>query len=63
MYEGVGPGQVEMSAFDLAVSHPRAPQNVDQITKAAQDYEFDAALPMKYWLRAASAMLKQVMKR
>jgi STAM-binding protein len=52
-----------MSAFNLAVDHPRSPQNVDQITKAAQDYEFDAALPMKYWLRSASAMLKQVIQR
>ena len=49
-----------MSTSDLAVGHPRVPRNVDQITKAAQDYEFDAGVPLKYWLRTANALVKQV---
>lgn len=36
------------------------PRSVQQITKAAQDYEYDAAIPLRYWLRSAQAMLKEV---
>ncbi|ETI24985.1 hypothetical protein G647_04355 [Cladophialophora carrionii CBS 160.54] len=37
--------------------HP--PRNVLQITKAAQDYEYDAQIPLRYWLRSAQAMLQE----
>lgn len=36
------------------------PRNVQQITEAAQEYEYDAAIPLRYWLRSAQAMLKEV---
>ncbi|KAK5061197.1 hypothetical protein LTR84_007739 [Exophiala bonariae] len=35
------------------------PRNVQQITEAAQQYEYDAAIPLRYWLRSAQAMLKE----
>ncbi|KIV96132.1 hypothetical protein PV10_00036 [Exophiala mesophila] len=35
------------------------PRSVQQITKAAQDYEYDASIPLRYWLRSAQAMLKE----
>ncbi|KAJ9603653.1 hypothetical protein H2200_011839 [Cladophialophora chaetospira] len=37
--------------------HP--PRNVQQITKAAQEYEYDAQIPLRYWLRSAQAMLQE----
>ena len=38
--------------------HP--PRNVQHITEAAQDYEYDAGIPLRYWLRSAQAMLQEV---
>jgi len=38
----------------------RPSRNVQQITKAAQEYEYDAGVPLRYWLRSAQAMLKEV---
>ena len=52
-----------MPASDMALGHPRAPSNADQLTNLAQDYEFDASVPLKYWLRTASALSKQVSTR
>ncbi len=49
-----------MSASNLALGLPQHPRSVDQVTKAAQDYDFDASVPLKYWLRTASALSKQV---
>ena len=49
-----------MSLSDMSLGQPRPPRNVEQVTKAAQEYEFDAAVPLKNWLRTASALLKQV---
>lgn len=37
-----------------------APQSVSQVTKDAQDYEYNALVPLKYWLRSAAAMIRQV---
>jgi hypothetical protein len=36
------------------------PRNVEQITKAAQTYEYSALVPLRYWLRTAGTMLKEV---
>jgi len=33
---------------------------VQQIAEAAQEYEYDASIPLRYWLRSAQAMLKEV---
>lgn len=36
------------------------PKSVPEITKDASSYEFNALVPLKYWLRTADALLKQV---
>lgn len=36
------------------------PKSVAQITKDAAEYEFDAIVPLKYYLRTANAMVRQV---
>jgi len=36
------------------------PRSVQQIAEAAQEYEYDASIPLRYWLRSAQAMLKEV---
>jgi len=36
------------------------PRSVEEITKAAQSYEYSAVVPLRYWLRTAGTMLKEV---
>lgn len=36
------------------------PKSVAEITQNASQYDFDALIPLKYWLRSAAAMLRQV---
>lgn len=36
------------------------PKSVAEITKDASDYEFNALVPLKYWVRTADAITKQV---
>ncbi|RMZ74868.1 hypothetical protein DV737_g5654, partial [Chaetothyriales sp. CBS 132003] len=33
--------------------------SIDQITAQAQDYDFDANVPLRYWLRSANVLLQQ----
>ncbi|KAI9738275.1 MAG: hypothetical protein M1834_008773 [Cirrosporium novae-zelandiae] len=35
------------------------PQNVEQITKRAQQFEYNPLVPLKYWLRTASTLNKE----
>jgi hypothetical protein len=37
-----------------------APHNVEQITRLAQDYEYNPLIPLKYWLRTANTLVKEV---
>ncbi|KIY03193.1 uncharacterized protein Z520_01660 [Fonsecaea multimorphosa CBS 102226] len=48
-----------MSALRMSRGSVPPPRNVQQITKSAQEYEYDAEIPLRYWLRSAQAMLKQ----
>ncbi|KAL6252354.1 hypothetical protein RBB50_000072 [Rhinocladiella similis] len=48
-----------MSGYRGSSTSPRPPRSVQQITKAAQEYEYDAQIPLRIWLRSAQAMLKQ----
>ncbi|OAP65455.1 hypothetical protein AYL99_01427 [Fonsecaea erecta] len=48
-----------MSALRVSMGSLHPPRSVQQITKAAQDYEYDAQIPLRYWLRSAQAMLKE----
>ncbi|RMD44807.1 hypothetical protein DV735_g248, partial [Chaetothyriales sp. CBS 134920] len=43
----------------VALGQPSAPRSIDQITAQAQDYDFDANIPLRYWLRSASVLLQQ----
>ena len=36
------------------------PQSVESITRIAQDYEYDSAVPLKYWLRSAASLIQEV---
>lgn len=39
---------------------PSKPMSVEQIVKSAQSYDFNPLIPLKYWLRTASTLLKEV---
>ncbi|KAJ5780532.1 JAB1/Mov34/MPN/PAD-1 [Penicillium paradoxum] len=36
-----------------------APQSVENITRIAQNYEYNASVPLKYWLRTAATLLRE----
>ncbi|KAI5293351.1 hypothetical protein KEM52_005625, partial [Ascosphaera acerosa] len=36
-----------------------APLSIEQITRQAGDFEFDARTPLRYWLRGAGTLLKE----
>jgi hypothetical protein len=40
-----------------------APHNVEQITRLAQDYEYNPNIPLKYWLRTANSLVKEVRRQ
>ncbi|KAL1859354.1 hypothetical protein Plec18167_006691 [Paecilomyces lecythidis] len=35
------------------------PMSVEQITRMAQDYEYNPMIPLRYWLRSAASLLKE----
>ena len=41
------------------IPQPR-PMNVEQIVGEAQNFQFNPLIPLKYWLRTASTLLKEV---
>lgn len=46
----------------MPASHPEpgAPLSVEQIARQAGAFEFDPATPLRYWLRSAKTLLKEV---
>lgn len=36
------------------------PMNVEQVVKKAQNFEYNPLIPLKYWLRTAGTLLKEV---
>lgn len=42
---------------DSALSRP---MNVEQVVKKAQNFEYNPLIPLKYWLRTAGTLLKEV---
>ena len=36
------------------------PLNVEQIAKEAQNFDYNPLIPLKYWLRSAGTLLKEV---
>lgn len=49
-----------MAGIRTGLGLPSPPRSVEQITKAAQEYEYDAGVPIRYWLRTAAALVKEV---
>lgn len=37
-----------------------APQSVENITRIAQNYEYNSSVPLRYWLRTAATLLREV---
>jgi STAM-binding protein len=50
----------DMAGIRVGFGQPQPPRNVSQITKAAQTYEYDAGVPIRYWLRTAATLVKEV---
>ncbi|PYI02092.1 hypothetical protein BO78DRAFT_230359 [Aspergillus sclerotiicarbonarius CBS 121057] len=42
-----------------ATSAGSPPQSVESITRKAQDYEYDPSIPLRYWLRTASTLMRE----
>lgn len=36
------------------------PQSVEKITRIAQDYEYNPLIPLRYWLRSAATLIREV---
>ncbi|GKZ67087.1 hypothetical protein AnigIFM50267_001354 [Aspergillus niger] len=36
-----------------------SPQSVESITRMAQDYEYNPSIPLRYWLRTASTLMRE----
>lgn len=52
----------KMADTSNAVEKPVAsrPMNVEQIVQKAQSYDYNPLIPLKYWLRTAGTLLKEV---
>ena len=37
-----------------------SPMNVEQIVKRAQNFDYNPSIPLKYWLRTAGTLVKEV---
>lgn len=43
-----------------SVSGGSPPQSVTKIAKIAQQYEYNEGVPLKYWLRTAATLIREV---
>lgn len=56
----------DQTTHDMASNTPAVgtggspPQSVESITKTAQDYEYNESVPLRYWLRTAATLLREV---
>lgn len=41
-------------------SRASPPQSVEKITRIAQDYEYNPLIPLRYWLRSATTLIREV---
>ncbi|RAL02885.1 putative endosome-associated ubiquitin isopeptidase (AmsH) [Aspergillus ibericus CBS 121593] len=46
-------------ATHLPATSAGSPQSVESITRKAQDYEYDPSIPLRYWLRTASTLMRE----
>ena len=44
----------------LATSRPERPKDVEEIVREAQNFDYNPLIPLKYWLRTAGTLLKEV---
>jgi hypothetical protein len=52
--------QVMASKALRGASGGTAPQSVESITRIAQNYEYNSSVPLRYWLRTAATLLREV---
>lgn len=43
-----------------ARAHLSRPMSVEQIVKEAQNFDYNPLIPLRYWLRTAGSLLKEV---
>lgn len=43
-------------------AHLSRPMSVEQIVKEAQNFDYNPFIPLRYWLRTAGSLLKEVYK-
>lgn len=48
------------SQINLPVNGGSPPQSVEKITRIAQDYPYNPAVALRYWLRTASTLMREV---
>jgi STAM-binding protein len=46
-----------MAGSNLQMSHP---MSVKEISQKATDFQFNPFIPLKYWLRTADSLLREV---
>ena len=51
---------MEGNSMTNEAAPPSRPMNVEQIVKKAENYEYNPLIALKYWLRTASTLLKEV---
>lgn len=51
---------MEGSSTAKVTAPPPRPMNVEQIVKKARSYEYNPLIALKYWLRTAGTLLKEV---
>lgn len=49
-----------MTACSHEKAAPSRPLSVEQIVEKAQSFDYNPLIPLKYWLRTANTLLKEV---
>lgn len=49
-----------MAGIRVGYGQSQVPRNVEQITKVAQNYDYDAVYPLRTYLRTAASLVKEV---
>ena len=59
MVANAGPSK-SMASRTTEDTGPSRSLNVEQIVKKAQNFDYNPLIPLKYWLRTAGTLLKEV---
>ena len=49
-----------MASHNTEQTGAAGPLNVEQIVKKAESFDYNPLIPLKYWLRTAGTLLKEV---